>query len=266
MGAPQAALSDRRQSKRDQTGDPCPEGFGAPDPRPSGPRTVHTQLERLRLPTPSPVAKARPLHAQAPRGDSERPRPRKRQPQRSLGADTHLAEPRQRLGPPSQTTAATGSGASQRASPRGIPSRPIPQVPLSARSLQPPSAPSLPNPAGAPGLAGTRAPGDEHALATDATQPLSELAPDIALATADVGKKRVPGEKMELLSGRYEPHSSTPPTHCPRPFLLPGPPTAGVGGPDWRKRSAQKEEERETPEGELRSRSNAQPRPLRSPF
>lgn len=47
-----------------------------------------------------------------------------------------------------------------------------------------------------------RAPADEHALATDATQLLSELAPDIALAAADVGKNLVPGERMGLLSGR----------------------------------------------------------------
>lgn len=152
-------------------------GSGRQTPQPSGLSTVHphTQLGRLRLPTPSPVARPGPSNSQAPRGDSERPRPRKRQPQRSPGADTHLAAPRRGLGPPSPTTAATGSGVSQRASPRRIPSRPIPQVPLlSIRSLLPPSAPSLlPNPAGAPELAGTRAPGDEHALATDAICPSS---------------------------------------------------------------------------------------------
>lgn len=75
------------------------------------------------------------------------------------GADTHLAEPHRELGPPSRTTAATGAGGPQRASQRPIPSRPIPQVPLNTRSPLSPPAPSFPSPAGAPELAGMRAPG-----------------------------------------------------------------------------------------------------------
>lgn len=87
------------------------------------------------------------------------------------------------------------------ASRHGIPSQQILQVLLNIRSPLRPPAPSFPNPAGAAELAEMRAPEDEHALDTDATRLLSELAPDIALATADVGKNLVPSERMGLLSG-----------------------------------------------------------------
>ena len=98
-------------------------------------------------------------------------------PERSLGADTHLTEPLRGPGSASPPTAATGRGESQRASPRPTPSQPEPAgspqhsvAPASARS-------TIPQP-----RQGPRAGSDARALGTDATRLLSELAPDAAPA------------------------------------------------------------------------------------
>lgn len=98
-------------------------------------------------------------------------------PERSLGMDTHLTEPRRGPGSASPPRAATGRGESQRANPRPTPSQPEPAgspqhsvAPASARS-------TIPQP-----RQGPRAGTDARALSTDATRLRSELAPDAAPA------------------------------------------------------------------------------------
>ena len=98
-------------------------------------------------------------------------------PERSLGVDTHLTEPRRGLGSASPPTAATGRGESQRASPRPTPSQPEPAGSLQ-HSVAPASARStIPQP-----RQGPRAGSDARALGTDATRLRSELASDAAPA------------------------------------------------------------------------------------
>lgn len=178
MGVGRAAKGSAQHETEDEEPDPrtVPRRIWGARPRASGPSTVHTQLSGSASDSGfSP--QARPLHSQALQGNSEHPSPKKRESQRVLGADTHLTEPHRGLGSPSRTRSATGRRGSQRASPRPIPSRPSPQVPLNTRSPLPPPAPPFPSPAGAPELAAMRA------LGTDASRLWSELAPDAALAT-----------------------------------------------------------------------------------
>lgn len=165
-------------------------------PRASG-LAGSTHVQRPRLPTPDPL-RPRSLHSKAPRVNSERPSPGKQQSQRTVEADTHLAGPHRKLGPPGQTTATTGNGGSQRANPRPNPSRKNLQVPLNTRSPLPPPLPSFCSPAGAPGLARVRAPRDVHARGTDATQPLVGARSRLRSRSADVGKNVVPGGRMRF--------------------------------------------------------------------
>lgn len=168
-GEPQTTVKQGTdEGEPDRRPVPTQTGLGRPTLDPGSEHCPHT-AGAAPPPDPESSSQARPLHSQAPRDNSEVPALGNTNPKGPLGADTHLAEPHQGRGLPSQTTATTGSGGSQRAIPRGIPSRLIPQVLLNIRSLLRPSAPSFPNPAGAPELAGMRAPG------TNTRSPLTQL-------------------------------------------------------------------------------------------